>query len=239
MVIWDYWAIETFVIWSRMHWTQKLLITLHQKWLKLKKETTAQFRMPSKYHYLKHAVEFCCLWKMSIKYCDEEVLEGLMLYLTTVKDHSWIRGSGNYSEWNICWKKYIWLHHQNIQRFQTLDIHEKFMKKISHQNYFFHDLFHESFYFFMTFYFHELFHDKCIFIALILKINIQLPLETLIFSWYIGFFMIFSWHILFFHDFDFFHEFCFSWLIFFLPAFQMPGFSEFIWILETVFDWLK
>ncbi len=57
--------------------------------------------MPPKYHYIKHCVDFCCLFSMPLGYVDEEGLEGIRvqymmekIYLITSPKYSQMYTNG-------------------------------------------------------------------------------------------------------------------------------------------------
>ncbi len=50
---------------------KKLLKTMHQKWLQAKEAIDPKLKMPPKYHYLRHCVDWSILWNMSVMYCNE------------------------------------------------------------------------------------------------------------------------------------------------------------------------
>ncbi len=57
---------------------KQLLSAIDAKWMDLKKQIDTTINIPPKYHYLKHCVGMCCLFKMPEGYCDEEGLEEYM-----------------------------------------------------------------------------------------------------------------------------------------------------------------
>eukprot|EP01084_Bolivina_argentea_P260273 439486_1 len=54
---------------------EKLVKSLHQKWLAAKETIDSKPSMPPKYHYFDHGAQFCNLWDLPLGFCDEGGLE--------------------------------------------------------------------------------------------------------------------------------------------------------------------